>query len=223
MRSGASAHSGAHHQQASNAVAHPLSSGEIRGWVLRAIRAAELGESFRTPTSRRMPHWDMWSARGLPLFGADLPNGFRYRRDFTTPDEEAALAAEIARVEFSTFEMRGVVAPRRGARTPPPAAAVSPGAARKDRLVGGYGGAGLRDGAHQRVRHGRADWLAPRRTTVRHRRRHFAAVVLSDDVPAVPAATGPSLDPAWPATRHSRSHAGTAIRVPDERGVEDRV
>src|SRR4029079_13229981 len=46
------------------------------------------------------------------LFGADLPPGFRYRPDFITADEERTLAAEIAAVEFSTFEMRGVIAKR---------------------------------------------------------------------------------------------------------------
>ena len=53
------------------------------------------------------------SAAGAQLFGVDLPSGFYYRSDFITMDEEAALAAEIARIEFSTFEMRGVVARRR--------------------------------------------------------------------------------------------------------------
>jgi len=48
-----------------------------------------------------------------PLFDADVPSGFLYRNDFITADEEAQLAAEIARVEFSNFEMRGVVARRR--------------------------------------------------------------------------------------------------------------
>jgi 2OG-Fe(II) oxygenase superfamily len=47
------------------------------------------------------------------LFDAEVPSGFLYRSDFLTPDEEAVLAAEIARIEFSTFEMRGVVARRR--------------------------------------------------------------------------------------------------------------
>ena len=47
------------------------------------------------------------------LFDVDAPNGFRYRNDFITVEEEALLAGEIARVEFSTFEMRGVVARRR--------------------------------------------------------------------------------------------------------------
>jgi alkylated DNA repair dioxygenase AlkB len=47
------------------------------------------------------------------LFQWDLPEGFLYRGDFITAEEEAALAAEIARLEFSTFEMRGVVARRR--------------------------------------------------------------------------------------------------------------
>jgi alkylated DNA repair dioxygenase AlkB len=54
-----------------------------------------------------MPHW------GVPLFDVDVPDGFRYLDDFITVKEEARLAAEIARVEFSTFEMRGVVARRR--------------------------------------------------------------------------------------------------------------
>jgi alkylated DNA repair dioxygenase AlkB len=47
------------------------------------------------------------------LFDADVPEGFRYRDDFITTEEEAALVDEIARVEFSNFEMRGVVARRR--------------------------------------------------------------------------------------------------------------
>jgi alkylated DNA repair dioxygenase AlkB len=64
------------------------------------------------------------------LFDADVPDGFFYREDFITPDEEARLADAIAGVEFSTFEMRGVVARRRvaffgksydsGATTVPP-------------------------------------------------------------------------------------------------------
>jgi alkylated DNA repair dioxygenase AlkB len=49
----------------------------------------------------------------MGLFGADLPEGFRYMDDFITRDEEATLAGHIASVEFSTFEMRGVVARRR--------------------------------------------------------------------------------------------------------------
>jgi len=48
-----------------------------------------------------------------PLFDTVVPDGFLYRRDFITPDEEAALVDAIARIEFSTFEMRGVVARRR--------------------------------------------------------------------------------------------------------------
>lgn len=47
------------------------------------------------------------------LFGSDVPAGFHYRGDFIAADEEAALAAAIADVEFSAFEMRGVVARRR--------------------------------------------------------------------------------------------------------------
>jgi alkylated DNA repair dioxygenase AlkB len=74
--------------------------------------------------------------RGL-LFEADVPAGFQYGNDFISRDEEAHLAAEIARLEFSTFEMRGVVARRRvaffgrtydggGAPTPPLPAFVMP-------------------------------------------------------------------------------------------------
>jgi alkylated DNA repair dioxygenase AlkB len=47
------------------------------------------------------------------LFEQDVPNGFQYRNDFITVEEEARLAEEIVRVEFSNFEMRGVVARRR--------------------------------------------------------------------------------------------------------------
>lgn len=47
------------------------------------------------------------------LFEPDVPNGFEYARDFITREEEGVLADEISRVEFSTFEMRGVVARRR--------------------------------------------------------------------------------------------------------------
>jgi alkylated DNA repair dioxygenase AlkB len=48
-----------------------------------------------------------------PLFDVDVPNGFQHRKDFISTDDEALLAEEIARLEFSTFEMRGVVARRR--------------------------------------------------------------------------------------------------------------
>jgi len=53
------------------------------------------------------------ASAGASLFDADVTGGFRYRADFIGSDEEAQLAAEIARVEFSNFEMRGVVARRR--------------------------------------------------------------------------------------------------------------
>jgi alkylated DNA repair dioxygenase AlkB len=54
-----------------------------------------------------MRHWV------VSLFDVDVPEGFRYADDFITVDEEASLAEEIGRIEFSTFEMRGVVARRR--------------------------------------------------------------------------------------------------------------
>jgi len=47
------------------------------------------------------------------LFDADVPDGFEYRADFLTREEEAALADRLGGVVFSNFEMRGVVARRR--------------------------------------------------------------------------------------------------------------
>jgi alkylated DNA repair dioxygenase AlkB len=47
------------------------------------------------------------------LFEAELPNGLEYRRGFVSVEEEAALVEDINAVEFSNFEMRGVVARRR--------------------------------------------------------------------------------------------------------------
>ena len=47
------------------------------------------------------------------LFGADTPPGFEYREQFISISEEAELVRHINETEFSTFEMRGVVAKRR--------------------------------------------------------------------------------------------------------------
>jgi alkylated DNA repair dioxygenase AlkB len=47
------------------------------------------------------------------LYGAHVPNGFLYQPDFITDAIETAIADGIGRLEFSTFEMRGVVARRR--------------------------------------------------------------------------------------------------------------
>lgn len=66
----------------------------------------------------------------MGLFAADVPDGFHYQSDFISAGEEVRLAEEIGRLEFSDFEMRGVVARRRvaffgasydaaGAETPP--------------------------------------------------------------------------------------------------------
>ena len=50
----------------------------------------------------------------LGLFDTDsLPDGFEYQAEFISKDEERELADAIGHVEFSTFEMRGVVARRR--------------------------------------------------------------------------------------------------------------
>lgn len=54
----------------------------------------------------------MARARG-PLLEVEVPSGFRYRNEFITAEEEARLVTGIAGVEFSTFEMRGVIARRR--------------------------------------------------------------------------------------------------------------
>ena len=56
-------------------------------------------------------HWSM--AATATLFGDPVPEGFHYRSDFITEEEEARLADAIGGIEFSTFEMRGVTARRR--------------------------------------------------------------------------------------------------------------
>jgi DNA oxidative demethylase len=49
-----------------------------------------------------------------PLFSSEeLPPGFGVRRDFIDAAEERALVAAIERLEFSSVELRGVVAKRR--------------------------------------------------------------------------------------------------------------
>ena len=47
------------------------------------------------------------------LFEPDVPRGFVYHPDFISAQEEVELIEAINDVEFSTFEMRGVVARRR--------------------------------------------------------------------------------------------------------------
>jgi len=58
-------------------------------------------------------HWCV--AASGPLFERELPSGFHYRHDFVTEADERGLLAAIADVAFSDFELRGVVARRRGA------------------------------------------------------------------------------------------------------------
>jgi alkylated DNA repair dioxygenase AlkB len=48
----------------------------------------------------------------VPLFN-EAPYGFQYRYNFVTPDEETLLIQVVARIAFSTFEIRGVAARRR--------------------------------------------------------------------------------------------------------------
>jgi hypothetical protein len=54
-----------------------------------------------------MPDWGMPAPASL--VGADIPKEFMHCDDFVGA-EEAALLAEIQRIESSTFEMRGVAA-----------------------------------------------------------------------------------------------------------------
>jgi alkylated DNA repair dioxygenase AlkB len=49
----------------------------------------------------------------MGLFESDLPDGFIYRDEFLSRDEERTLLDAIATVSFDTFQMRGVVARRR--------------------------------------------------------------------------------------------------------------
>ena len=58
------------------------------------------------------------SSGSSDLFAPDVPDGFRYQSNFIGIDEEALLAEEIHRLQFSTFEMRGGVARRRVAFFP---------------------------------------------------------------------------------------------------------
>jgi alkylated DNA repair dioxygenase AlkB len=44
---------------------------------------------------------------------AGLPEGFVYRRDFLSPEEERTIAAELARLPFEPFQFRGYEARRR--------------------------------------------------------------------------------------------------------------
>jgi alkylated DNA repair dioxygenase AlkB len=48
-----------------------------------------------------------------PLFESDVPHGLHLRRDFLTSEDEHFLVEQIAGLEFSNYEMRGVVARRR--------------------------------------------------------------------------------------------------------------
>ena len=65
-----------------------------------------------------------------PLFDSAVPPGFRYEREFIGLNEETGLVDAIGLVEFSTFEMRGVVARRRvaffGGSYDPDAAVIPP-------------------------------------------------------------------------------------------------
>jgi len=56
-----------------------------------------------------VPHWHVEPS----LFEPGLPDGFVYRPDAISSEAEAKLVDTIRHVEFSAFEMRGVVARRR--------------------------------------------------------------------------------------------------------------
>lgn len=49
----------------------------------------------------------------MSLFPPDRPDGFHYRDDFLSPDDEQALARAVDEIAFDTFSLRGVVARRR--------------------------------------------------------------------------------------------------------------
>lgn len=49
----------------------------------------------------------------VDLFEPEYPEGFHYRSDFISADDEAALLAAIEHIAFQDFELRGVVARRR--------------------------------------------------------------------------------------------------------------
>ena len=49
----------------------------------------------------------------MQLFEPDVPDGFVYRDDFLSEDEERELAGVIATIAFDSYQMRGVVARRR--------------------------------------------------------------------------------------------------------------
>jgi hypothetical protein len=59
-----------------------------------------------------VPDWNVSRSSGH-LLDADVPPGFHRREDFITTDEERSLTDAIAGIEFSRFEMRGVIARRR--------------------------------------------------------------------------------------------------------------
>ncbi|MER8582594.1 alpha-ketoglutarate-dependent dioxygenase AlkB [Mesorhizobium sp. M1423] len=55
------------------------------------------------------------AARQADLFAAtdDLPEGFRYRPELITPDEEAELTSQLASLPFQAFDFHGHLANRR--------------------------------------------------------------------------------------------------------------
>jgi alkylated DNA repair dioxygenase AlkB len=66
----------------------------------------------RSPPILFVGHMATGSSAGR-LFEADLPSGFHYRDNFIAREDETSLVDAISRLEFSTFEMRGVAARRR--------------------------------------------------------------------------------------------------------------
>jgi alkylated DNA repair dioxygenase AlkB len=85
-----------------------------------AVPVSSSSSTFRSAAHGRVARGKARCATGYRpettmrgLFDDEMPSGFRYRDDFISIDAEKALAAEIAGVEFATFEMRGVAARRR--------------------------------------------------------------------------------------------------------------
>lgn len=78
----------------------------------RATRRVATASGWACGVRRRAPcHTGIMPSPGL--FEPVVPSGFQYRDDFITDSEELSLLDAIAEVEFSEFEMRGVVARRR--------------------------------------------------------------------------------------------------------------
>jgi hypothetical protein len=155
------------------------------------------------------------------LFGADVPAGFVHRGEFITIDEEAGLVDDIGRVEFSNFEMRGVVARRRVAffgRSYDNASAASLPLPEflmplRER-VGAWAGIDASAFVMALINEYRPGapigW-------------HRDLVLVPDEVPPLRLAERSRVDQTSRAHRNARDHARAAICVLDDRRIQKRV